>query len=500
MSQPVSGQAAPGRPGPQAPAASGPGRRAPEPVPSPWSPSVRSAVYLPPDAPSRPGAWHLPQVRAQALHALIEDVAGWPRTIHGLFVLLLGMAGAGTLVLATSGVAQGALFWLLLATASVALLAWALWGLWLERSGWRAIAAAGRWHAAYVRGTGASGHVTTPSARDVFTAAMVVRIAVALGLLAGAGWTLAYAAQETDARPGHPGAYLALAAVLAIGSLAVLAGLVAMLVALRRRPSAEARARAQGQDRTQAQHQGQPQVSEDYAGAPRQDPAVTFGPPGQPPSPTTHHPVPPAQEAPPARPDVPGRPGAPTVPAQPSPPVGGAHVPGVPASSAGPVAPPQPPAASMGATQGASAYTPDAPAGEGEELEQTRLAARLGPVPSESRTREPGGVAVVLPDGRHLPGEATTLIGRDPRAREGEQVEALLRVADQSVSKTHVQMRISGGRVSITDRASTNGTELVGPDGTRVELEPWRETAVPVGSTVRMGSTEILVMLPEDVS
>ncbi|MGC0271758.1 FHA domain-containing protein [Pseudactinotalea sp. Z1739] len=457
---------------------------------------MRSAVYLPPDAPSRPGAWHLPQVRAQALHALIEDVAGWPRNIHGLFVLLLGMAGASTLVLATSGMAQGVLFWLLVATASVALLAWVLWGLWLERSGWRAIAAAGRWHAAYVRGTGASGHVTTPSVRDVFTTAMVVRIAVALGLLAGAAWTLASAAPETGARSGHPGAYLALAAVLVVGSLAVLAGLVAMLVALRRRPSAEARARAQGQDRTHAAYPGQPQVSADGTGAPQPGHAVTFGPPGQTPLPSAHHPGPPAQQVPPAAQDGPG---APAGPGQPAPPSGWAQEPGPPAPPARPAAPPQRPAGVTGAAQG-TGYAPEAPAGDGEELERTRLAARLGPVPSESRTREPGGVAVVLPDGRHLPGEATALIGRDPRAREGEQVEALLRVADQSVSKTHVQMRISGGRVSVTDRASTNGTVLVGPDGTRVELEPWRETAVRVGSTVRMGSTEILVMLPEDVS
>lgn len=210
---------------------------------------------MPADAPSRPGPWHLPQVRAQALQALIDDVAGWARSIHGLLVVLLGAAGGGTLVLATSAVVSGWLYWLLVVTASVAFLAWALWGLWLERSAWQAIAAAGRWHAAYVRGTGASGHVVTPAVSEVFTAAMIIRLVVALGLLAGAGWALVQAVGESGPRSGHPGAYGALAATLGIGGLAVLAAFVGLLVALRRRPSAQARARAQGQ---QEQH-GQPE-------------------------------------------------------------------------------------------------------------------------------------------------------------------------------------------------------------------------------------------------
>ncbi|MBK5250773.1 MAG: FHA domain-containing protein [Actinomycetales bacterium] len=111
-----------------------------------------------------------------------------------------------------------------------------------------------------------------------------------------------------------------------------------------------------------------------------------------------------------------------------------------------------------------------------------------------------GRVVVVLDDGRHLPGEATTLLGRAPEARPGEHVDALLTVPDPAVSKTHLGMRVAGAFAWITDRASTNGTTLVGPDGRERKLEAWVETTVTVGSEVRFGGSTLRVLLPEDSS
>lgn len=135
-----------------------------------------------------------------------------------------------------------------------------------------------------------------------------------------------------------------------------------------------------------------------------------------------------------------------------------------------------------------------------EDLEQTRFAARLGPVPADSRTRAPvrHRVTVLLEDGRHLPDEATTLLGRAPQAKADEQVEALLDLADPAVSKTHLEVRVRGGTVVAVDRASTNGTVLIAADGRESDLEPWQETTVTVGSTLMVGTTRVLVLLPED--
>lgn len=441
-------------PPPGGTAAPAPGTSRP-PTPSAWSPSVRSAAYLPRAALSRPGPWHLPQVRAQALQALIDDVAGWARNIHGLLVVLLGAAGAGTVILATSAVATGWVSWLLIGTASVAFLAWAVWGVWLECSAWRAIAATGRWHAAYVRGTGASGQVSTPSVADVFTPALITRLLVALGLFAAAGWAAWPVIDAQALRSGQNVGYLALAAVLAVSALSVLMAFIGLLLAFGRQPSAQAQARARAAPAPAA------------PGAAGTGEGRAAGAPSAGAAPHRAAAPPPSAYAPPQ--SHPSMQTAPGVAGPPRPPPPASHLPSAPAPSSAASVPPT------------------------DEVEATRLAARLGPLPAE--TSGATGVRVLLADGRQVTAGASTLIGRDPSAREGEVVEALLRVDDQSVSKTHVCLRVSGERVWAIDRASTNGTLLRGPDGTETELEPWQETAVPVGSTLRLGGTEITVAL-----
>jgi len=487
---------------------------------SPWSPSVRSAVYLPVDAPSRPGPWHLPQVRAQALGTLIEDVCGWVRNLHGLLVVLLGVAGGGALVLATSGiVTRGVLLWLLTSIGVLALLVWAIWGVWLERTAWRAIAATGRWHAAYIRGTGASGHVITPSVRDVFTSAMIVRLLFAVLLLAGAVW-IGLIAADGDGPPTRTAALGVVTAVLAVGGLSALATGAGMVAAFRRRPTSEARARAQGlagfAQPGQHAHPDQHAQSGQHAHPGQHGQYVQHAHPGQHPQHPQYEPplqvrragIPYGDDQPHQQSAEPGPVPAAGYGSASQAPFGASsapagQVPGPGAASSGPpgagLADPsanQP----FSSPQGAPTVQSEDGGYGGEELEQTRLAARLGPAPSESRTRESGGIAVVLPDGRHVSGDATSLLGRDPRPRPDESVDGLVKLADQSVSKTHLALRVSANQVWATDRASTNGTVLEGPDGSRMELPPWEERFVPVGSTLTLGSTRIQVLLTSDLA
>lgn len=390
---------------------------------------MHSWVYLPKDAPSRPGPWHLPQVRAQALQALIHDVAGWARTVHTLIVVLLGLVGTIALVLAISGVAEGVLLWLLTSSGALAVIVWALWGLWLERSQWRVIGAIKRWHGASASGSSASGQVAGPSVRQLWTGALLVRLLGALALSAGAGWVIARAAQMPVSYPRlAAAAYLAVAAVALIGAVSVLGATLATALTLVRPPS------------------------------PRPVPAM----PGAagPVAPELHHTA-----------------AAPAAPAFPTA--------GLAQGGPAPDAPGAPPGGSPGMFAA-------------DEAGQTRLADHSEPVPP-APAQEPREVVVLLSDGRHLPDQAISLIGRDPTPREGEQVDALLRISDQSISKTHLGVRICGERVWVTDRASTNGTVLVRPDGTQGDLEPWQETVVPAGSVVKLGSSQILIMPRADV-
>ncbi|MBZ2195237.1 FHA domain-containing protein [Occultella gossypii] len=135
-----------------------------------------------------------------------------------------------------------------------------------------------------------------------------------------------------------------------------------------------------------------------------------------------------------------------------------------------------------------------------DDVEHTRLVHRHVPAAvREDATRavRAAQIQVLLSDGRHLPLNATTLLGRAPQSRSGEEVEGLLEVDDPAVSKTHLAVRVEGNKVWVTDRASTNGTSVKGPGGEESDLEPWQETLVPVGGEVRFGHVVLSVLLDE---
>ena len=108
-----------------------------------------------------------------------------------------------------------------------------------------------------------------------------------------------------------------------------------------------------------------------------------------------------------------------------------------------------------------------------------------------------GGRAVVmLDDGTRL-ATGLTLVGRDPQPRLTETDAARHVVLHPSVSKTHATFRVEAGAIHVTDRASTNGTTVVGGDGARRRLEPWTEQRLEIGETVLLGSYRVRVVADE---
>ncbi len=164
----------------------------------------------------------------------------------------------------------------------------------------------------------------------------------------------------------------------------------------------------------------------------------------------------------------------PSAPWQPPP---GVVVPANPAETWGPAATVAPPSTS-------------APPSADDDLHDTRLASGLADTTLGSRTT---GVVVVLADGTPLRGEVITLIGRDPQPRDDDPEVERARVVHPTVSKTHAAFRVTDTSVHVTDRASTNGVTVVGPDGSRRRIAPWAEEAVLPGSAVLLGSYRIEV-------
>ncbi|GLB68647.1 RDD family protein [Arthrobacter mangrovi] len=139
------------------------------------------------------------------------------------------------------------------------------------------------------------------------------------------------------------------------------------------------------------------------------------------------------------------------------------------------------------------------PAPAEDELAFTRLrtdaatAAPAGIAPAP--VPQPRGIAIRFDDGRQVTVDGTVLIGRNPAAAEGEDVEHLIDFADmgRSVSKTHLQLRVDGGTVWVADRNSTNGTAVTGAEGLRTQLTPGNPVAARIGDTVHFGDRSFTI-------
>jgi uncharacterized RDD family membrane protein YckC len=106
-----------------------------------------------------------------------------------------------------------------------------------------------------------------------------------------------------------------------------------------------------------------------------------------------------------------------------------------------------------------------------------------------------GPFTLTFDDGRDVRLETTALIGRNPAAAAGEDIDQLIDFADmgRSVSKTHVLLRVDGGTVWVTDRNSTNGTAVTGTDGIRRQLAPGEPVAAAPGATVEFGDRSFTI-------
>jgi hypothetical protein len=103
---------------------------------------------------------------------------------------------------------------------------------------------------------------------------------------------------------------------------------------------------------------------------------------------------------------------------------------------------------------------------------------------------------VVLEDGARHPIGLGLVLGRDPSSTEGESTVVL---ADPSVSKSHVGVRLVDGAVAVSDLGSTNGTMIVLGDSV-TEIPPGQWVSVPPGARIEIGDRYFHVVAHPTVS
>jgi hypothetical protein len=147
-----------------------------------------------------------------------------------------------------------------------------------------------------------------------------------------------------------------------------------------------------------------------------------------------------------------------------------------------------------GSTPGAST---NQVGGLDESLERTSLAPRNRAAGLDIAGT--GSVTLQFDTGEVVTAEGRLLIGRDPEVAEGEPPARLIPIADtdRSVSKTHLVVEIEGTKVTVTDRGSTNGSSVLLPDGTSLDLSADEAVLVPVGSSVTFGQRSFSVDEPD---
>ncbi|MCW2131394.1 RDD family protein [Arthrobacter sp. VKM Ac-2550] len=145
---------------------------------------------------------------------------------------------------------------------------------------------------------------------------------------------------------------------------------------------------------------------------------------------------------------------------------------------------------------GSSAPTQAPPSHVDDEFAFTRI-REAAPAPTDvaGSGQEPAGLNIRFDDGREVAIGSSALIGRNPAAAAGEEVDQLIDFADldRSVSKTHLELRVEGGTVWVNDRNSTNGTAVTGSDGVRQQLVPGAPVAAKSGATVEFGDRSFVI-------
>ena len=96
---------------------------------------------------------------------------------------------------------------------------------------------------------------------------------------------------------------------------------------------------------------------------------------------------------------------------------------------------------------------------------------------------------LVFEDGSIVPVPEYGLIGRLPEAADGRAADVLLTLEDphKLLSKTHLAFGVDAGGVWIMDRASSNGTTIVGADGVETAIAAGARVGLEAGAVVRLG-------------
>ncbi|MFC6355182.1 FHA domain-containing protein [Luethyella okanaganae] len=110
-------------------------------------------------------------------------------------------------------------------------------------------------------------------------------------------------------------------------------------------------------------------------------------------------------------------------------------------------------------------------------------------------------VHIVLPDGETDALERPVVVGRAPRAGTvaGGTMPRLVTVdsADQDISRTHLQFRLEGDSVVVTDLHSRNGTLIVLPGKSPRKLRAGEPTTVIAGTIVDLGGGIVFRVVEE---
>lgn len=146
----------------------------------------------------------------------------------------------------------------------------------------------------------------------------------------------------------------------------------------------------------------------------------------------------------------------------------------------------------------------DGPPGMTVEARATPRAPEVIDVPRRTRRhREPApgparrrGLHLRFDTGEDLQVTGDGLVGRRPTGEGGTVHVVAIDDPDRSISRVHLAFgpEQDGTRLWVTDRGSTNGTVLVGPDGARATLPAGTRAVVQAGWTVHFGRRSFEVL------
>lgn len=133
----------------------------------------------------------------------------------------------------------------------------------------------------------------------------------------------------------------------------------------------------------------------------------------------------------------------------------------------------------------------------------TRRAGASGVEPAAAGT----WFGLRLPAGDERRIDSVFLLGRRPRQQHTDSATrtdahteriTLIPLASptSAVSATHLEIRLDGERVVVTDLNSTNGSTLTHPDGRRDKMRPGTAVVAVPGTTVDVGDGNIIEILP----